>query len=151
MFEVQVQTEDFCVQEVLDGLLRHAPGVGAVTHFIGIVREQDATGPILEMHLEHYPAMSRKALGQILDEAQERWPIRAAVVIHRVGSLKPGEQIVLVAVATDHRGDGFAACEYLMDQLKTRAPFWKKETTPGGARWVQARQSDERAAARWDS
>jgi len=101
------------------------------------------------MTLEHYPGMTEKAIAAIVEEAKSRWEVLDCTVIHRVGELRPGDQIVLVAVASGHRGDAFAACEFIMDYLKTRAPFWKKEQTPEGARWVEARAGDERAAERW--
>ena len=123
--------------------------VGAVASFIGVVRDTNEGAQVGTMTLEHYPGMTEKSIQAIIDEAKSRWKIFDALVIHRVGELKPRDQIVLVAVTGSHRGDAFAACEFIMDYLKTRAPFWKKEQTPGGTRWVDARTSDDQAAARW--
>jgi molybdopterin synthase catalytic subunit len=117
--------------------------VGAVASFVGVVRE-------VPMTLEHYPGMTESAIRKIVEEAGGRWKVMDCTVIHRHGALQPGEQIVLVAVASAHRGDAFAACEFIMDYLKTQAPFWKKEHRPGGAQWVEARASDDQAAQRWD-
>ena len=117
--------------------------VGAVASFVGVVRE-------VPMTLEHYPGMTESAIRRIVEEASGRWKVMDCTVIHRHGALQPGEQIVLVAVASAHRGDAFAACEFIMDYLKTQAPFWKKEHRPGGAQWVEARASDDQAAQRWD-
>ena len=128
---------------------RGNPKVGAVASFIGVVRDLNEGDRVAEMTLEHYPGMTEKALEKIIAEARSRWNIYDALVIHRVGTLKPGDQIVLVVVTGAHRGEAFDACEYLMDYLKTRAPFWKKERTPDGARWVEARESDDAAADRW--
>ena len=125
--------------------------VGAVAAFIGTVRDVNADASVSSMTLEHYPGMTEKALTAIVDDAKARWDIVGALVIHRVGALKPADQIVLVAVSSEHRGEAFAACEFIIDYLKTRAPFWKKEETAGGARWVEARASDDDAAARWRS
>jgi molybdopterin synthase catalytic subunit len=120
-----------------------------VASFIGVVRNLNEGEHVAEMTLEHYPGMTEKALEKIVAEARSRWDIYDALIIHRVGTLKPGEQIVLVVVTGSHRGDAFQACEFLMDYLKTRAPFWKKERTPAGARWVEARESDDVAVDRW--
>jgi len=117
--------------------------VGAVASFVGVVRE-------VPMTLEHYPGMTESAIRKIVEEAGGRWKVMDCTVIHRYGALQPGDQIVLVAVASAHRGDAFAACEFIMDYLKTQAPFWKKEHRPGGAQWVEARASDDQAAQRWD-
>lgn len=143
---VSVQTEDFDVGAEMQAL--SLPGVGAVASFVGRVRESQSG--LVAMTLEHYPGMTDKALGEIVAEAQARWPVAAVRVIHRVGRLLPGEQIVFVGVAGPHRGEAFAACEFVMDYLKTRAPFWKKEEDANGARWVDARESDDAAAARWE-
>ncbi|MBL8343932.1 MAG: molybdenum cofactor biosynthesis protein MoaE [Rubrivivax sp.] len=126
-------------------------GVGAVASFIGTVRDRNGgqPGQVSAMELEHYPGMTERAIEAMIDEAQRRFDIRAARVVHRVGPLLPGDQIVLVAVSSAHRGQAFQACEFLMDYLKTQAPFWKKETTPEGARWVDARVADDAALARW--
>jgi len=129
-------------------LHRNNPSVGAIATFLGTVRGE--SGQVSEMALEHYPGMTEKALATIVEEAQSRWAVIDATVIHRIGSLAPCDAIVLVAVASAHRGDAFAACEFIMDFLKTRAPFWKKETTTAGGQWVDARDSDESAAQRWD-
>jgi len=123
--------------------------IGAVASFLGLVRDLNDGASVSAMTLEHYPGMTEKALEAIVAEAKQRWNIYDALVIHRVGPLKPCDQIVLVAVSSAHRGEAFAACEFIMDYLKTRAPFWKKEDTPDGGRWVDARDSDDSAAARW--
>ena len=146
---VRVQTEDFDVSRELAALRAGDARVGAVAAFIGTVRDLNDASAVTTMTLEHYPGMTEKALAAIVDDAKGRWDIVDALVIHRVGALKPADQIVLVAVTSAHRGEAFAACEFIMDYLKTRAPFWKKEETPGGARWVEARESDDDAAARW--
>ena len=117
--------------------------------FVGLVRDRNEGASVSAMTLEHYPGMTEKAIAGIVDEANARWEIIDACVIHRVGALNPTDQIVFVAVASGHRGDAFAACEFIMDYLKTRAPFWKKEATGEGAQWVDARASDDAAAARW--
>ena len=146
---VRVQTEDFDVGRELAALRNADPSVGAVAAFIGTVRDVNADASVTSMTLEHYPGMTEKALDAIVAEAKARWNIVETLIVHRVGPLKPADQIVIVAVTSAHRGDAFAACEFIMDYLKTRAPFWKKEETPGGARWVEARTSDDDAAARW--
>lgn len=147
---VRVQEADFDLNAELTALRAGDPRVGALASFVGLVRDvNDGTG-ISEMTLEHYPGMTEKALEAIVDEAKGRWDIYGALVIHRVGPLRPCDQIVLVAVTSAHRGEAFAACEFIMDYLKTRAPFWKRETTSAGARWVDARDSDDSAAARWE-
>ena len=146
---VRVQTGDFDISAEIAAMRRGNPKVGAVASFIGVVRDLNEGDRVAEMTLEHYPGMTEKALEKILSEARSRWNIYDALVIHRVGTLKPGDQIVLVVVTGAHRGEAFDACEYLMDYLKTRAPFWKKERTPDGARWVEARESDDAAADRW--
>ena len=148
---VRVQTDDFDAGRELAALRGGDRAVGAVAAFIGTVRDVNADAAVAGMTLEHYPGMTEKALAAIVDEAKRRWDIVDALVIHRVGALKPADQIVLVAVTSAHRGEAFAACEFIMDYLKTRAPFWKKEETPDGARWVEARASDDDAAARWRS
>ena len=146
---VRVQTDDFDAGRELSRLRNGDRAVGAVAAFIGTVRDVNADAAVTSMTLEHYPGMTEKALAAIVDDAQARWDIADALVIHRVGALKPADQIVLVAVTSAHRGEAFAACEFIIDYLKTRAPFWKKEETPAGARWVEARASDDDAAARW--
>ena len=146
---VRVQTADFDVARELAALRGGDPRVGAVAAFIGTVRDISDGSAVAGLTLEHYPGMTEKALAAIVDEARTRWDILDALVIHRVGPLAPTDQIVLVGVTSAHRGEAFAACEFIMDYLKTRAPFWKKEATPDGARWVEARASDDDAAARW--
>jgi len=149
MARVRVQSEDFDVGRELDALTHGRRDVGGLASFVGLVRDANDGHQIHGMTLEHYPGMTEKALEDICAQAKARWDILDTVVIHRVGSLKPGDRIVLVAVASAHRGDAFATCEFIMDYLKTRAPFWKREDTPGGARWVEARSSDDAAAERW--
>ena len=146
---VRIQEPDFDVSSELAALRAGDKRVGAVATFVGVVRDLNDASQISKLTLEHYPGMTEKALAQIVDDAKQRWDIYDALVIHRVGPLKPGDQIVLVAVTSAHRGESFAACQFIMDYLKTRAPFWKKEQTPEGERWVEARASDEDAAARW--
>jgi molybdopterin synthase catalytic subunit len=146
---VRVQMADFDVSHELAQLRANDRGVGALAAFIGLVRDINDGTNVSSMTLEHYPGMTEKALAQIVAEARSRWAFLDALIIHRVGELKPLDQIVLVAVTAAHRGEAFAACEFIMDYLKTRAPFWKKEQTPQGERWVDARTSDDEAAARW--
>jgi len=146
---VRIQEQDFDVSSELAALRAGDTRVGAVATFTGLVRDLNDAAQVSTLTLEHYPGMTEKALAQIVDDAKQRWDIYDALVIHRVGPLKPGDQIVLVAVTSAHRGESFAACQFIMDYLKTRAPFWKKEQTPEGERWVEARASDEDAAARW--
>jgi molybdopterin synthase catalytic subunit len=146
---VRVQVEDFDVAREISQLRADDPRVGAVAVFIGIVRDLNDAAEIRTLTLEHYPGMTEKALAGIVAEAKQRWDVYEALVIHRVGELKPTDQIVLVAVSSAHRGEAFAACQFIMDYLKTRAPFWKKEDTPAGERWVEARASDDDAAKRW--
>lgn len=146
---VRVQTGDFDVGRELAQLRAGNLGAGAVACFIGTVRNANDGATITGMTLEHYPGMTEAALGEIVDDARSRFDIHDALVIHRVGALSPGDQIVLVAVTGAHRGAAFDACEYVMDLLKTRAPFWKKERLPNGERWVDARASDDEAAERW--
>lgn len=146
---VSVQTQDFDVSTELAALRAGQGGVGAVCAFVGTVRDVSEGAAVSQMELEHYPGMTEKAIEAMIDAAHARFDVMGARVIHRVGVLGPQEQIVLVAVASAHRGQAFAACEFLMDYLKTQAPFWKKEHTPEGARWVDARVSDDAALARW--
>ena len=146
---IRVQAEDFDVSRELAALRAGDARVGAVAAFIGTVRDVNDASAVAAMTLEHYPGMTEKALAAIVDEAKARWDILDALVIHRVGELRPADQIVLVGVTGAHRAEAFAACEFIMDFLKTRAPFWKKEATEDGSRWVDARDSDDRAAARW--
>lgn len=147
---VRVQQEDFDLSAEVAALRAGQPGVGAVAAFVGLVRDMNEGSGVSEMALEHYPGMTEKALEAIVAEARARWDILGARIIHRVGTLQPCDQIVLVAVSSAHRSEAFAACEFIMDYLKTRAPFWKREVTPAGARWVDARETDDSAAARWE-
>lgn len=151
---VFIQTQDFDLTQVISALRADDARVGAVCTFVGTVRDRnkgDATGtaPVVTMELEHYPGMTEKAIEDMIDEAHRRFDIFGARVIHRIGLLQPTDQIVLVAVTSAHRGESFKACEFLMDYLKTQAPFWKKEQTTDGAKWVDARVSDDDALARW--
>ena len=146
---VRVQPEDFDVAREIANLRAGDARVGAVASFIGTVRDTNDAAPIVAMTLEHYPGMTERSLEGIVAEARRRFDIYDALVIHRVGELRPTDQIVLVAVTSAHRGDAFDACRFIMDYLKTQAPFWKKEQTPDGARWVEARTSDDEAAAGW--
>ena len=152
---VRIQTQDFDAGAEIAALRRNRPQVGAVASFIGVCRDGnggDANDgePVTKMTLEHYPGMTEKALEAIIAEAKRRWDVMEALIVHRVGELKPMDQIVLVVVTGAHRDEVFSACEFIMDYLKTRAPFWKKEETPKGARWVEARTSDDEAAQRWE-
>jgi molybdopterin synthase catalytic subunit len=149
---VRIQAEDFDLAAETAELRRGDLGVGAVASFVGTVRERgqpQGGEPVQALELEHYPGMTETSIEAMIDAAHARFDIRAARVVHRIGRLLPGEQIVLVAVASAHRGQAFQACEFIMDYLKTQAPFWKKETTPSGARWVDARVADDAALARW--
>lgn len=148
---VRLQAEDFDIGREIADLTRGDHGIGAVASFIGLVRDRNAGAGVARMSLEHYPGMTEKAIAEIVEQARGRWDIADALVIHRHGRLEPGDRIVLVAVVGAHRGEAFAACEFIMDYLKTRAPLWKKEETPDGARWVEARDSDDAAAERWKS
>ncbi len=148
-FTVSIQTHDFDVSQELAALRAGDARVGAVCAFLGTVRERNEGSAVASMELEHYPGMTEKSISAMMDQAQQRFDIFAARVIHRVGLLQPEDQIVWVAVTSAHRGESFKACEFLMDYLKTQAPFWKKEVTPEGARWVDARVSDDQALARW--
>ena len=146
---VSVQREDFDPQTVVEALTKGRSDIGAVVTFVGIVRDTAHHEAITAMELEHYPGMTEKALQDILQQANVRWQLQGASIIHRVGKLAPAEQIVMVAVASLHRGEAFQACEFIMDYLKTRAPFWKKEFTANGTHWVDARDSDDEALKRW--
>ncbi|MET0312127.1 MAG: molybdopterin synthase catalytic subunit MoaE [Burkholderiaceae bacterium] len=146
---VTVQAADFDVTSEVATLRKGDGGVGAVCVFIGTVRDRNDGSAVSAMELEHYPGMTEKSIESMIDEAMKRFDIRAARVVHRIGPLQPQDQIVLVAVTSPHRGESFKACEFLMDYLKTQAPFWKKEQTPQGARWVDARVADDEAARRW--
>lgn len=146
---VSIQVEDFDVSHELAQLRDSDARVGAVCSFVGTVRERNSGNAISSMELEHYPGMTEKSITSMMEEAAKRFDIYGARVIHRIGLLHPEDQIVLVAVTSAHRGSSFQACEFLMDYLKTQAPFWKKEVTPDGSRWVDARESDDVALARW--
>ncbi|QFU76030.1 molybdopterin synthase catalytic subunit MoaE [Halioglobus maricola] len=144
-----VQVEDFDVDQLQSRLLQGGCEEGAVATFTGYVRSTNVERDVYSMELEHYPGMTEKCIDTILAQACKRWPVLAATVVHRVGKLKPGEKIVWVGVSSSHREASFAACEFVMDYLKTRAPFWKRELGPEGARWVEARSSDDQRASRW--
>lgn len=146
---IKIQTMDFDVGQEIAQLRANRPEIGAVVSFIGLVRDINDGSKVATMELEHYPGMTEKALLEIEQQAKQRWPLLESLIIHRVGPLLPLDQIVLVAVAASHRGEAFAACEFMMDYLKTRAPFWKKEQTPQGERWVDARHSDTSALDKW--
>jgi len=143
---IRIQSEPFDTGAEIAGLSAGRDDVGAVASFTGYVRADDG---LSEMRLEHYPGMTEREIARHVAEASSRWPLLGVTVIHRVGALKPGEPIVLVAVASSHRAAAFSACEFLMDYLKTEAPFWKEETVGGTRRWVEAKQSDEVAKTRW--
>jgi molybdopterin synthase catalytic subunit len=139
--KISVQPGDFDVGVEIRNISKNSK-IGAVASFVGLVRD-------VAMTLEHYPGMTERAIEKIVEEAKSRWQVIDCAVIHRYGALQPNDQIVMVAVASSHRGDAFAACEFIMDYLKTQAPFWKKEQTPEGARWVEAKSDDDKAAERW--
>lgn len=147
---IRIQEKDFDISTEVAALRQGDPRVGAVVSFLGTVRDMNEGSEVQELTLEHYAGMTEKALEEILSQAKSRWDIYQALVIHRIGPLLPEDQIVLVAVTSAHRGEAFAACEFIMDYLKTAAPFWKKENTPEGARWVDARVTDDAAMARWE-
>ena len=149
--KIQVQNEAFDLGAEVAAMSQGRTDIGAIASFIGLARDLNEGSGVQAMTLEHYPGMTEKALAALVEEANGRWTLLDVTVIHRIGRLLPGDPIVLVAVASQHRGEAFAACEFIMDYLKTRAPFWKQEETPAGARWVEARASDDAAAARWDS
>jgi molybdopterin synthase catalytic subunit len=146
---VRIQTADFDLSTEVAALRADDGGVGAIASFVGTVRDRSDGQGVSRMELEHYPGMTEAAIEAMIDEALRRFDLRAARVVHRVGELAVGDQIVLVAVTSAHRAAAFQGCEFLMDYLKTQAPFWKKETTPEGARWVDAREADDAALARW--
>ena len=148
--KISVQTEDFDAGAELAQMRLAHPEVGALVSFVGQVRDLNDGAMVSGMHLEHYPGMTEKALEDIISQANTRWDIYQTLVIHRVGPLLPEDQIVMVAVTSAHRGEAFSACEFIMDYLKTAAPFWKKEDTPEGARWVDARIADDAAMTRWN-
>ena len=146
---IRIQEKDFDISAEIAALRKGDARVGAVASFLGTVRDMNDGSQVKEMALEHYPGMTEKALEEIASQAKARWDIYDTLVIHRIGPLLPEDQIVLVVVTSAHRGEAFAACEFIMDYLKTAAPFWKKEETPDGARWVDARVTDDAAMARW--
>lgn len=148
---VRIQFEDFDVGNEINTMRLSHPNIGAVVSFVGQVRDFNDGDNISAMTLEHYSGMTEKSLKGIVEQAQAMWSIEDALIIHRVGELKPLDQIVLVLVASAHRKDAFSACEFMMDYLKTEAPFWKKEQTTSGERWVEAKDSDDQAKQRWQS
>jgi len=148
---VRVQTGDFDAGAEIARLRAGNPAVGAVASFIGVARDVNDGASVATLTLEHYPGMTERALEDIVGQARARWNVLDILVVHRVGELRPLEQIVLVAVTSAHRGEAFAACEFIMDYLKTRAPFWKKEQRAGSAEWVEAKSSDDAAAERWSA
>lgn len=143
---IRIQNEDFDVNDELEALSSESSNVGAVASFVGLVRGDD---DLTSLTLEHYPGMTEREIASHIEDANKRWPLLGVTIIHRVGTLKPGDRIVLVAVASSHRRAAFEACEFLMDYLKTRAPFWKREDRNGESAWVETRASDEEAADRW--
>lgn len=147
--KIKVQHEDFDVGAEMSALRAGNARIGAVASFVGLVRDINDGDGVSTLTLEHYPGMTEKALADIAAQAMARWDVLGCTVIHRVGELQPGDQIVLVIVASGHRGHAFQACEFIMDFLKTRAPFWKKERTADGERWVDSRETDDAAARRW--
>jgi molybdopterin synthase catalytic subunit len=149
MIDIRVQSEPFDPANEQECVWRGRPRVGAMVSFLGLMRDMNDGDAVSGMTLEHYPGMTEKALLAIAEEAAARWSLDGVRILHRVGALTPQDPIVLVAVTSAHRGDAFRACEFLIDYLKTRAPFWKKETTPAGDRWVEARKTDDQAAGRW--
>jgi molybdopterin synthase catalytic subunit len=147
---IRIQESDFDLTSEVQLLRKDDPRVGAVVTFVGAVRDMNDGSQVKGMTLEHYPGMTEKSLEEIIKQARDRWDLYKTLVIHRVGPLLPEDQIVLVAVTSAHRGEAFAACEFIMDYLKTAAPFWKKEETPEGGKWVDARVTDAAAMARWN-
>ena len=150
MNEIRIQTEPLDPNHEIDLLRADNPAIGGVVSFIGLMRDMNEGDQVTSMTLEHYPGMTEKALSSIVDEANQRWDLLGCRLVHRVGELRPTEPIVLVAVASAHRGEAFQACEFIIDYLKTRAPFWKKELTPQGSRWVDARLSDTKVEEKWE-
>jgi molybdopterin synthase catalytic subunit len=150
MMIIRIQAADFDIAAVSRELLAGRSDIGAIASFVGLVRDLESD-PLQQMMLEHYPGMTEKALQGIAAKAQARWQVADLAIIHRIGALKPADQIVMVSVLSAHRGDAFAACEFIMDYLKTDAPFWKKETSEQGSKWVEARKSDLSAQKKWDS
>jgi molybdopterin synthase catalytic subunit len=149
-FSISVQFEDFDLNTEHALLVSDDRGIGAVVAFIGMVRDLNLADDVVALELEHYPGMTEKTLTNIMNEARKRWSLQAARIVHRVGKMHPGDQIVLVLTASPHRGDAYEANTFIMDYLKTEAPFWKKEWTPEGPRWIEARASDDQAAAKWE-
>jgi len=147
---VRVQTEDFDAGFEISQLRKARKDIGAVVSFIGLVRDLNDGDAVSQLTLEHYPGMTEKSLASIINQAKARWNIMDALIVHRVGTLQPGDQIVLVVTGGAHRGEVFAACEFIMDYLKTEAPFWKKEATQQGEHWVEAKSTDDEARERWD-
>lgn len=145
---IQVQPQPFD-QNAIYRWLSEQHSVGATTLFVGKVREMNLGDSVSGLYLEHYPAMTEKALREIVDEARSRWDLQRVAVIHRIGQLHTGDEIVLVGASSSHRGDAYAANEFIMDYLKTKAPFWKRETTDHGDRWIEGRESDQQAAEKW--
>ena len=148
-FEIRVQAQAFQPGTELDRWCAQCQGAGAVVSFVGLVRDMNLGENVQSMHLEHYPGMTEKTLRTLCEEAAQRWKISDVCVIHRYGDLFPADPIVMVMTASAHRSDAFSACEFVMDYLKTQAPFWKRENTDSGPRWVEARESDEKAALSW--
>ena len=146
---VAVQSADFDLNLEYTALLAQDRGIGAIVAFVGTVRDLNLAQDVVALELEHYPGMTEKSLQKILDAATERWSLQGARIVHRIGKMYPGDQIVLVLTASAHRGDAYEANNFIMDYLKTEAPFWKKEWTPEGPRWIEARDSDDKAAAKW--
>lgn len=147
--DIRVGEADFSLDEELTRVMRESPSAGGVASFVGLVRNKNDGSAVSRMTLEHYPGMTEKSLAKIAAAARERFHLVDVIVVHRVGELKVGDRIVLCLTSAEHRGDAFAGCEYIMDWLKTEAPFWKKEQTPDGERWVDARESDDKARERW--
>ena len=150
MQDVTISATPISPEQLLEDMRRGNPRIGAVVSFVGLMRDINEGDDVSGLFLEHYPGMTEKALQAIIDEARERWNLERALVVHRVGDITPEEPIVVVATASRHRGEAFQACEFIIDYLKTRAPFWKRERTAGGERWVDARHSDDAAEARWN-
>ncbi|BFM12287.1 molybdopterin synthase catalytic subunit MoaE [Simiduia litorea] len=146
---VKVQTQDFDQSALYLELRQACPNIGAIVTFTGLVRDMNLGDGVTGLFLEHYPGMTEKSLTEIAEQAAQRWDLHTVLLTHRVGQLNPSDQIVYVGISSEHRGDAFSACEFIMDYLKTRAPFWKRESTRDGERWVDARESDEEAAKRW--
>ena len=147
--DIRVGEADFSLDEELSRIMRESPSAGGVASFVGLVRNKNDGAAVSRMTLEHYPGMTEKSLAKIAAAARERFHLVDVIVVHRVGELKVGDRIVLCLTSAEHRGDAFAGCEYIMDWLKTEAPFWKKEQTPDGECWVDARESDDKARERW--